>query len=125
MTDRGQHHSPDQLLSILHGTIISLVRNDAPDLTARQLAVLLTVYLSEGRHTVRGLAQVLNVRRPVITRALDRFEELGLAARLPDPLDKRSILVGRTDKGAALLGDLRQMAADADKLTTDPLCAEC
>ena len=70
--------NPDQHIGILRETIVALVRSDGPDLSARQLAVLLTVYLGEGPHTVRGLANDLNVSKPAITRALDRLGELGV-----------------------------------------------
>ncbi len=73
--------SPDTLINILRDTIVALVRRDGADLSARQLAVLLTVYLTEGPHTVRGLAATLNVSKPAITRALDRLGALDLARR--------------------------------------------
>jgi len=82
------------------------VRRDVPDLSARQLAVLLTVYLTDPPHTVRGLARDLNLRKPAVTRALDRLEDLGLAKRKTDPEDKRSILVQRTVRGSVFLSEL-------------------
>ena len=99
--------SSDQLIGILRDTVVALVRRDGVDLSARQLAVLLTCYLKEGAHTVRGLAADLNVSKPAITRALDRLGELDFARRKVDPLDRRSVLVQRTLKGAAFLRDLR------------------
>ena len=93
--------NPDQLVGILRDTTVALVRRDGPDLSARQLGVFLSVYLSPGPHTVRGLAQNLNVSKPAITRALDRLGELDLARRKVDPMDRRSVLVQRTMAGAA------------------------
>jgi DNA-binding MarR family transcriptional regulator len=104
----------DQLVGILRDTVVSLVRRDGPDLSARQLGVFLTVYLSEGPHTVRGLASELNVSKPAITRALDRLGELDLARRKLDPMDRRSVLVQRTVKGAVLLRDVRETMAVAE-----------
>ena len=103
----------DQFIEILRETIVSLVRRDGPDLTARQLAVFLTVYLGEGPHTVRGLALVLNVSKPAITRALDRLGEFDFAFRKTDPKDRRSVLVQRTKKGAALLREISVTMAEA------------
>jgi DNA-binding MarR family transcriptional regulator len=103
----------DQLVGVLRDTIVSLVRRDGPDLSARQLGVFLTCYLSEGGHTVRGLAADLNVSKPAITRALDRLGELDLARRKVDPMDRRSVLVQRTLKGAAFLRDLRGIMNEA------------
>ena len=103
----------DQLVGTLRDTIVSLVRRDGPDLSARQLGVFLTCYLQDGAHTVRGLAADLNVSKPAITRALDRLGELDLARRKVDPMDRRSVLVQRTLKGAAFLRDLRNIMIEA------------
>jgi len=101
------------MVGILRDTIVSLVRRDGPDLSARQLGVFLTCYLQDGAHTVRGLAADLNVSKPAITRALDRLGELELARRKVDPADRRSVLVQRTLKGQAFLRDLRSIMAEA------------
>ena len=103
----------DHLVGTLRDTIVALVRRDGPDLSARQLGVFLTCYLQDGAHTVRGLAADLNVSKPAITRALDRLGELDLARRKVDPMDRRSVLVQRTLKGAAFLRDLRAIMAEA------------
>ena len=108
-----QATSSDQLVGTLRDTVVSMVRRDGPDLSARQLGVFLTCYLQEGAHTVRGLAAELNVSKPAITRALDRLGELDLARRKVDPMDRRSILVQRTLKGAAYLRELRSIMSEA------------
>ncbi len=79
------------------------VRGDAPDLSARQMALLLSVYMGEGPHTVRGLAQALRISKPAISRALDRLGELGYVRRERDDLDRRNVLVRRTQAGAKFL----------------------
>ncbi len=107
-------HSNDQLIEILRDTVVALVRRSGPDLSARQLGVLLTCYLQEGGHTVRGLAAEMNVSKPAITRALDRLGELDLARRKVDPADRRSVLVQRTLKGAAFLRDMRSIMSEAN-----------
>jgi DNA-binding MarR family transcriptional regulator len=103
----------DQFVAMLRDTVVALVRRDGVDLSARQLGVFLTCYLQEGGHTVRGLAADLNVSKPAITRALDRLGELDLARRKVDPMDRRSVLVQRTLKGAAFLRDLRSIMNEA------------
>ena len=103
----------DQMVGILRDTIVALVRRDGPDLSARQLGVFLTCYLNDGAHTVRGLAQELNVSKPAITRALDRLSELDYVRRKVDPSDRRSVLVQRTVKGAAFLRETRHIMTDA------------
>ena len=104
----------DALMQMFRKTILALVRRDEADLTSRQFGVLLTVYLSAGPHTVRGLAAELNVSKPAITRALDRLGELGLARRKVDPMDRRSVLVQQTQEGKAFLTALRQVMAATD-----------
>jgi DNA-binding MarR family transcriptional regulator len=108
-----QASTTDHLVATLRDTVVSMVRRDGPDLSARQLGVFLTCYLQEGSHTVRGLAADLNVSKPAITRALDRLGELDLARRKVDPMDRRSILVQRTLKGAAYLRELRSIMSEA------------
>jgi len=103
----------EHLLSVLRETVVSLVRRDGPDLSARQLGVFLSVYLTDGPHTVRGLAQELNVSKPAITRALDRLGELDLARRKVDPQDRRSVIVQQTLKGAAFLREMRKIMGEA------------
>ena len=61
----------DESLSAWMRALIAYVRSGEPDLTNRQMALLMLVYLTPGPHTVRGLAQKLGVTKPVITRALD------------------------------------------------------
>jgi DNA-binding MarR family transcriptional regulator len=100
---------PLPLLPILRNLVVGLVRQDHADLTARQLAVLLIAYLEDGPHTVRSLAQRLNVAKPAISRALDRLEQFDLAKRLPDPHDRRSVNLGRTSGGAAYMEVLTKL----------------
>ncbi|GGF93424.1 MarR family transcriptional regulator [Agrobacterium sp. Ap1] len=85
------------------------VRGEAADLTLRQIAILLQIYLIPPPHTVRGLAETLGVTKPVITRALDRMGELGLVDRVRDDRDRRNVVIKRTVGGALYLeklGDL-------------------
>lgn len=103
-----------QALDLWRGAIVESVRRDGPDLSARQMALLLTVYLTPPPHTVRGLAATLNVSKPAVTRALDRLSELGMVKRKTDDADRRSVLVQRTVKGSVFLrefGDLIVAAA--------------
>jgi DNA-binding MarR family transcriptional regulator len=100
---------PSQALKLLHDFNYEIVRDDDRDLSARQLTILLTVYLEQPPHTVRGLAAKLNVTKPVITRALDTMGRMELLQRRRDPADRRNVVVQRTVKGALYverLGDL-------------------
>ena len=91
---------PSQALRLWHDVTFDLVRDQEQDLTARQMAVLLTVYLEPPPHTVRGLAAKLGVTKPVVTRALDTMGRLGLVNRRRDEADRRNVLVQRTLAGA-------------------------
>ncbi len=100
---------PSQALKLLHDFNYEMVRDDDRDLSARQITILLTVYLETPPHTVRGLAAKLNVTKPVITRALDTMGRMELLQRRRDPADRRNVVVQRTVKGALYverLGDL-------------------
>jgi DNA-binding MarR family transcriptional regulator len=91
---------PSQALRLWHDVTFDLVRDGDRDLTTRQMAVLLTVYLEPPPHTVRGLAAKLGVTKPVVTRALDTMGHLGLVTRRRDEADRRNVLVQRTLEGA-------------------------
>ncbi|WEK42581.1 MAG: MarR family transcriptional regulator [Candidatus Sphingomonas colombiensis] len=94
-------------------TLVDYVRSGEPDLTNRQMALLLVVYINPGPHTVRGLAQNLNVSKPVVTRALNRLGALGYLRRQRDDSDKRNIFVAQTSEGANFLEEFGQLIGDA------------
>jgi len=101
--------TPSQALGLWHAVTLQQVQEDGRDLTLRQLAILLEIYLVPPPHTVRGLAARLGVTKPVITRALDTMGELGLVTRVRDERDRRNVIIKRTVDGALYLerlGDL-------------------
>ncbi|WP_292912798.1 MarR family transcriptional regulator [Niveispirillum sp.] len=104
-----------EALQLWRRALVASVRKDGPDLSARQLALLLTVFLTPPPHTVRGLAATLNVSKPAITRALDRLGRLGYIKRKRDQEDRRNVLVQRTVKGSVFLAEFGQMVIDAEK----------
>jgi len=92
-------------------SLVDYVRSGSPDLTNRQMALLLTVYLQSGPHTVRGLAKTLDVSKPVVTRALNRLGSLGYLRRQRDEMDRRNIFVAKTDEGADFLDQFGRLIA--------------
>lgn len=84
-------------------TLIGYVRSGQPDLTNRQMALLMIVYMTPGPHTVRGLAQTLGVSKPVITRALNTLGTLGYLRRVRDEADRRNVFVAKTSIGQEFL----------------------
>jgi len=100
-------------LNLWRSVLVETVRDDAPDLTMRQMALLLTVYTTPPPHTVRGLAQSLNISKPAVTRALDRLGALELIRRKRDDDDRRNVLVQRTVKGSVHLSEFASLVARA------------
>ena len=95
--------STSQALRLWHDVALAMVKDDEPDLSVRQISILLTVYLEAPPHTVRDLARKLNVSKPVITRALDSMGKMELVTRRRDEKDRRNVLIQRTVKGALYL----------------------
>src|SRR4051794_18984760 len=97
-----------QSLRLWHDVHLDLVHQGG-DLSSRQIAILLTIYLETPPHTVRGLAKKLQVTKPVITRALDTMGKLDLVSRRRDEADRRNVIIQRTVAGALAverLGDI-------------------
>lgn len=94
--------------------IVDYVSSGLPDLTNRQMGILLTVYCENGPHTVRGLAAALNISKPVVTRALNKLDQLRYVRRVPDHNDRRSVFIVQTEPGREFLGSVRQMAGKGE-----------
>ncbi len=105
----------DPNLSNWMQTLIDYVRSGKPDLTNRQMALLLLVYLTPGPHTVRGIAHGLGVSKPVVTRALNRLGSLGYLRRQRDEADRRNVFVARTDEGADFLDEFGGLIANRSR----------
>jgi DNA-binding MarR family transcriptional regulator len=94
--------------------LIAYVRSGEPDLTNRQMALLMMVYLTPGPHTVRGLARILGVSKPVVTRALNTLGALGYLRRERDQDDRRNVFVVRTNNGADFLEGFKRNLREGD-----------
>jgi DNA-binding MarR family transcriptional regulator len=90
-------------LELWRRAVTASVRSDAPDLTARQQAILMTIALAPGPHTVRGLADHLDIAKPAVTRALDTLSRLDFIRRVKDDNDLRNIFIERTPVGMTYL----------------------
>lgn len=101
-------------LSAWMRALIEYVRSGEPDLTNRQMALLMLVYLTPGPHTVRGLARCLGVSKPVVTRALNTLGGLGYLRRERDQDDRRNVFVVRTNDGANFLEGFKRYVAGGD-----------
>ena len=100
----------DESLAGWMRALIAYVRSGEPDLTNRQMALLMLVYLTPGPHTVRGLAKVLGVSKPVVTRALNTLGALGYLRRERDQDDRR------TSNGADFLEGFKRNLRESDRV---------
>lgn len=91
--------------------LVRYIRSGSPDLTNRQLALVLLVCGTDGPHTVRGTAKVMEVTKPVVTCALNTLCNLGLLRRERDTTDRRSVFICPTSGGNAFL---KELAGTAD-----------
>ncbi|HYG91880.1 MAG TPA: MarR family transcriptional regulator [Azospirillum sp.] len=108
-------------LGLWHTALVASVRKDGPDLSARQMAIMLQAYLTDPPHTVRGLAATLNISKPAVTRALDRLSLLGFIKRKRDTADKRNVLVQRTVKGSVFLSDFAELVIQAGAVAPEDM----
>lgn len=93
-----------EALALWYKVTLDHVKKDPFDLTARQMALLLTVYTKEAPHTVRGLAEGLNISKPAICRALDTLTKHKLIERKVDEDDRRNVNIVPTKEGYGFLG---------------------
>ena len=103
--------STPQALRLWHHVGLAQVRDAEPDLSTRQMTILLSIYLEAPPHTVRALAAKLKVSKPVITRALDAMGKLGLVTRRRDEADRRNVLIQRTVGGSLYLERLADLVS--------------
>lgn len=106
----------DESLAGWMRALIAYVRSGEPDLTNRQMALLMLVYLTPGPHTVRGLAKILGVSKPVVTRALNTLGALGYLRRERDQDDRRNVFVVRTSNGADFLEGFKRNLRESDRV---------
>ncbi len=103
-----------QALDLWRQALSAYVRSDESDMTARQQAVLMTVALVPGPHTVRGLSSSLNIAKPAVTRAVDVLEKSGYVRRTPDEHDLRSVIIERTVEGTTWLRNFGSLILAAE-----------
>jgi DNA-binding MarR family transcriptional regulator len=72
-------------------------------------AKLLYVVVASGQVHMAELPGRLGVSLSTVSGAVDRLVDAGLLTRREDPVDRRQVLVGATDTGAALLDRFREL----------------
>ena len=98
-------------LEMLHRVSSEVVRTGDVDLSSRQFAVLLSVFMRSEADSIRELSTRLDLPKPAVTRALDVLENNGFVRRKRDRDDKRDVSVHRTVKGAVFLYDYGENVA--------------
>ncbi len=107
-------------LALWRKALCASVRDEGPDLSARQMSILLMVFNVKQKHTVRDLALNLNISKPAISRALNRLNTLGYIRRRVDDYDRRSIHVECTEKGALYLANFAEDISKAGRELESP-----
>lgn len=102
-------------LSFWHGVTSTALKKMPMDLSARQQAVLLNVYLMPSPHSIRSLSDDLMISKPAICRAVDALETAKLLKRVRDKQDKRNVFVQRTVKGSVYLSEFADIILSQSK----------
>jgi DNA-binding MarR family transcriptional regulator len=106
-------------LKLWHRVTTRALRELPYDLSQRQTAVLLTVYMAPAPHTVRNLSDRLNISKPAVCRALDALSALDLIRRKKDEEDRRNVFIQRTVNGSVFLRDFADLIVQESKNPTD------
>lgn len=103
--------NPFDALHAMHRATTRALKELPFDLSQRQLAVLLTIYMAPPPHTVGNLSEGLNISKPAICRALDTLSLHDLVRRKKDEDDRRVVYLQRTVSGSVFLRDLGDIFA--------------
>jgi DNA-binding MarR family transcriptional regulator len=98
-----------EALNFWQRVISSSLRELPYDLSQRQFAILLSVYMTPPPHTIRSLATLLDVSKPAVCRAVDALSTLDLVRRKKDEEDRRNVFLQRTVNGSVFLRDFADL----------------
>ena len=112
MPTRARDTNDDQLIDDLRLINSELQRIGLPawlelGLPAAQLKALVAIANSSGV-SIGGLAQSLSVGEPAASQLVEQLVRRGYAERVPDPDDRRRVVVTATQTGADLVAELLQ-----------------
>ena len=102
-------------LSFWHGVTSGALKKMPIDLSARQTAVLLNVYLMPAPHSIKSIADEMMISKPAVCRAIDTLEKAKLVKRHRDRGDKRNVLIQRTVKGSVYLSEFADIILSVSK----------
>lgn len=106
-------------LGLWQRVVSSSLRELPYDLSQRQTAVLLAVYMTPPPHTIRNLSSNLNVSKPAICRAVDVLSKLDLVRRKKDEDDRRNVFLQRTVNGSVFLRDFADLIVREASITPE------
>ena len=88
-----------EALALWYTVVLRGVREKFPDLSSRQMSIILTIYIDPKPYSIKMLSTRLNISKPAVCRAIDTLEKMDLVKRKIDNKDKRNVYLERTDKG--------------------------
>jgi DNA-binding MarR family transcriptional regulator len=108
--------------------VYQMVRRRSPDwdLSAAQASVLTTL-VDRGPLRMGELAAIEGVQMPTATSVVAGLVKLDLVERIPNPQDRRAVVVGITARGDAQIGELveernTRFAELLDRLSDEERC---
>ncbi len=91
-------------------------------LTPTQFAALMRI-AEQGKCSQNHLGRLAAMDVATIKGVVDRLKQKGLAVAEPDPGDKRRMLISLSEKGEAIVEDMRQVGHTITQETLAPLTA--
>lgn len=110
-----------QALHVWQRVLRRTLKEDAIDFSARQMSILLEVYLGQGPHSIKSLSQQLNISKAAVCRAVDMLSMQGLLKRKKDESDRRNVILQRTVQGSVYLSDFADVIIEESAPTAEPL----
>ena len=93
------------------------------DLSPHQVRALMVVGRTDGVR-LSGLAESLHIAPRSATEVVDALAGRGLVERVPDPTDRRAVLVRLTGEGATVLDEVRAARAADSRAALSRLPAD-
>lgn len=94
-----------------------------PHVTMAQMRVLM-VLAAVGEARMSDLAQQVGISPSTLSSLVDRLVEAGLANRLDDPRDRRSVVVALAPAGSRILDQFSELGSDALRALLEQLHAK-
>lgn len=100
--DQAKHRLIQSRISKMNNPSLSIIKNAAKEqftLTVRQFAIMALIYNDGIEDSVDRYADALKLKKPVITKAINRLENIHLVKRGKHSFDARKIKLIKTELG--------------------------